>query len=691
MDKSQEPPQLPVSWECWCIVFLELLVHFSLIIRGAGATLLQEVDTLAKKARHDLDVDAEVDVRESVVTSESSPSTEGDINSYPTPAGPQLNTGDREPSGNQVSEEPLDSYINTAVSSKGLPPAAGDVFAPQTYHGTKSYPHVPPQTGNPAIASFPALTQSPTYSAFPPAAQSYGLPPFGLSLRAPAHTHCTLPGDAITARLSEPLTRPLCICIVPFAGRASRHLHVRVLSAGAMWPGIKTETGLAEAPSVGQTGFLSFSAPYTSAQPGQLHYSYPGQGKRFLNYSALSARASFTASSVYANSPAGTLVTTASVTQTHQEYSSYSPLAHSHFPQFYSPPPTYTPTSLSSSSSGGDSEGVSVAGYPSGKAEGNAETSITDSSVAVAPPAGMRERDEGGCRNSSGKAKAKARKSESTLPVDSNLERIFLWDLDETIIIFHSLLTGTFAQKFGKDQTTVLNLGLQMEELIFELADTHLFFNDLEECDQVHIEDVASDDNGQDLSNYNFAADGFSAHSGSSGQGSGGVQGGVEWMRKLAFRYRRLREIYSSFKSNVGGLLNPVKREQLLRLQADIESVTDSWMSTALKSLLLIQSRGCCVNILVTTTQLVPALAKVLLYGLGDVFPIENIYSATKIGKESCFERIVSRFGKKVTYVVIGDGRDEELAAKQHNMPFWRISTHGDLVSLHQALELDFL
>lgn len=26
----------------------------------------------------------------------------------------------------------------------------------------------------------------------------------------------------------------------------------------------------------------------------------------------------------------------------------------------------------------------------------------------------------------------------------------------------------------------MLNLGLQMEELIFELADTHLFFNDLE-------------------------------------------------------------------------------------------------------------------------------------------------------------------------------------------------------------------
>lgn len=43
-------------------------------------------------------------------------------------------------------------------------------------------------------------------------------------------------------------------------------------------------------------------------------------------------------------------------------------------------------------------------------------------------------------------------------------------------------------------------------------------------------------------------------------------------------------------------------------------------------------SRPNCVNVLVTTTQLVPALAKVLLFGLGGIFPIENIYSATKIG-----------------------------------------------------------
>ncbi|XP_008284020.1 protein phosphatase EYA3 [Stegastes partitus] len=413
---------------------------------------------------------------------------------------------------------------------------------------------------------------------------------------------------------------------------------------------------------------------------------------------------SFTTSSVYSNIPSATAVTTASTAVAHQEFSSYNSLGQSQFSQYYALPPSYVPGLPSSNE---HSAGVGVAGYSAVKSEEAASAGLPPRDASppenlpagaalptnVALPAGARDQDDVGRRNSVGKAKGKGKKSDSSPPADTDLERIFLWDLDETIIIFHSLLTGSYAQKFGKDPATVLNLGLQMEELIFELADTHLFFNDLEECDQVHVEDVASDDNGQDLSNYNFLADGFNGPSGggASGATTTGVQGGVEWMRKLAFRYRRLKEIYNNYKRNVGGLLSPMKRELLLRLQSEIENVTDAWLSTALKSLLLIQSRGKCMNVLVTTTQLVPALAKVLLYGLGDVFPIENIYSATKIGKESCFERIVSRFGKKVTYVVIGDGRDEEFAAKQHNMPFWRISTHGDLVSLHQALELDFL
>ncbi|KAH0617643.1 hypothetical protein JD844_016093 [Phrynosoma platyrhinos] len=188
------------------------------------------------------------------------------------------------------------------------------------------------------------------------------------------------------------------------------------------------------------------------------------------------------------------------------------------------------------------------------------------------------------------------------------------------------------------------------------------------ECDQVHIDDVSSDDNGQDLSTYNFGTDGFPAAATSANLClATGVRGGVDWMRKLAFRYRRVKEIYNTYKNNVGGkcpsysllynncLLGPAKREAWLQLRAEIEALTDSWLTLALKALTLIHS------------------------------------SATKIGKESCFERIIQRFGRKVVYVVIGDGVEEEQGAKKHAMPFWRITSHSDLMALHHALELEYL
>ena len=88
-------------------------------------------------------------------------------------------------------------------------------------------------------------------------------------------------------------------------------------------------------------------------------------------------------------------------------------------------------------------------------------------------------------------------------------ERVFIWDLDETIIIFHSLLTGKYANTYSKDPNHYYQLGLQMESFIFDLSDTHFFGNDIEDCDQSHIDDASSDDNGQDLTSYNFTTDGF--------------------------------------------------------------------------------------------------------------------------------------------------------------------------------------
>ena len=66
---------------------------------------------------------------------------------------------------------------------------------------------------------------------------------------------------------------------------------------------------------------------------------------------------------------------------------------------------------------------------------------------------------------------------------------------------------------------------------------------------KVHIEDVASDDNGQDLTSYNFHTDGFRTNATSTEVylATGGMRGGVDWMRKLAFRFRKIKENYNTY------------------------------------------------------------------------------------------------------------------------------------------------
>ncbi|XP_073794511.1 protein phosphatase EYA4 isoform X42 [Danio rerio] len=524
----------------------------------------------------------------------------------------------------------LDTYTGSVISSSGFSPRPAHQYSPPLYP-SKPYPHILTTPVAPPMSAYTGQSQFSSMqqsTVYTPYSQT--TPPYGLS----------------------------------------------TYDLGVMLPGIKTEGGLTQTQSTLQSG-LSYSPGFTTPQPGQTAYSpYQMPGSGFTTSPGL-----YTSN----NSNPGNFTTQ------QQEYPSYTTFGQNQYAQYYS---TSSYGSYMTSNSSLDGTG-SVSTYQlqdpimTGQA---ADLNPGEFEAGQSPSTPIKEMEDRACRGGGAKARGRGRKNNPSPPPDSDLERVFVWDLDETIIVFHSLLTGSYAQKYGKDPPLAVTLGLRMEEMIFNLADTHLFFNDLEECDQVHIDDASSDDNGQDLGTYSFATDGFHAAATSASLClATGVRGGVDWMRKLAFRYRRVKELYCTYKNNVGGLLGPAKREAWLQLRAEVEALTDSWLTSALKSLSIISSRSNCVNVLVTTTQLIPALAKVLLYSLGSAFPIENIYSATKIGKESCFERIVSRFGTNITYVVIGDGRDEEHAASQHNMPFWRISSHSDLLALHQALEFEYL
>ncbi|XP_071184074.1 eyes absent homolog 1-like isoform X10 [Salvelinus alpinus] len=571
-----------------------------------------------------------------------------------SPNGPRLdnshiNTNSMTPNGTEVKTEPmsssdittpvadvsLDSFSGSVIGTSGFSPRQTHQFSSQIYPSNRPYPHILPTPSSQNMAAYgqtqytTGMQQAAAYASYPQPGQPYGIPAYG----------------------------------------------------------IKTEGGLSQSQSPGQAGFLSYSSGFSTPQTGQAPYSYQMPGGTFTTTSGLYAGSNALTNSTGFNS-------TQQVSST--DYPSYPAFGQGQYAQYYNSSPYTSPymTSNNTSPTTPSTTATYTLQEPPLTSQALTDPPAGDYSTIHSPSTPIKDSESDRLRRASdGKSRGRGRRNNNpSPPPDSDLERVFIWDLDETIIVFHSLLTGSYANRYGRDPPTSVSLGLRIEEMIFNLADTHLFFNDLEECDQVHIDDVSSDDNGQDLSTYNFGSDGFHAAATSANLClATGVRGGVDWMRKLAFRYRRVKEIYTTYKNNVGGLLGPAKREAWLQLRAEIEALTDSWLTLALKALTLIHSRSNCVNILVTTTQLIPALAKVLLYGLGIVFPIDNIYSATKIGKESCFERVIQRFGRKVVYVVVGDGVEEEQGSKKHNMPFWRITSHSDLMALHHALDLEYL
>lgn len=56
---------------------------------------------------------------------------------------------------------------------------------------------------------------------------------------------------------------------------------------------------------------------------------------------------------------------------------------------------------------------------------------------------------------------------------------VFVWDLDETLIIFQTLLDGRYVQHFDgfKDSAKAVGLGRRWERLILEVCDDYFFYN----------------------------------------------------------------------------------------------------------------------------------------------------------------------------------------------------------------------
>lgn len=260
--------------------------------------------------------------------------------------------------------------------------------------------------------------------------------------------------------------------------------------------------------------------------------------------------------------------------------------------------------------------------------------------------------------------------------------KVFIWDMDETLILLKSLLNRTYAEAFNglKDVQKGVEIGNVWENHILQVCDDYFFYEQIENCNTPFLDALSQYDDGRDLSDYDFNQDGLSDLQDDSSK------------RKLAYRHRVIAQKY---KEGLRGIFD----KEMTKFWDDLFEVTDSytdrWLSSARSCLELCSGENeeltpgttsadgihasntnfQHINVLVTSGSLIPSLVKCLLFRLDDLIAYENVYSSWDVGKLRCFSMIKERFGgPNVQFCVIGDGWEECEAAQAMRWPFVKIN-----------------
>ncbi|KAK1261819.1 hypothetical protein QJS04_geneDACA008792 [Acorus gramineus] len=212
---------------------------------------------------------------------------------------------------------------------------------------------------------------------------------------------------------------------------------------------------------------------------------------------------------------------------------------------------------------------------------------------------------------------------------------VYIWDLDETLILLKSLLTGAYAEALNglKDSQSGVKIGKCWEKLILQVCDEHYFYEQIENYNEPFIDSLLEYDDGRDLSGYDFSNDGLSPPFDDSIK------------RKLAYRHRVIAQKYEQ------GLHN-ILDEKTIKLWSDhydlTDNFTDGWLS--------------------------------------------SVYSSWEVGKLQCFTWIKARFsGPSVRFCVIGDGFEECEAAERMRWPFIQIDLQPNGPHRFPGLTMDLV
>ncbi|KAL9249690.1 Eyes absent-like protein [Drosera capensis] len=251
---------------------------------------------------------------------------------------------------------------------------------------------------------------------------------------------------------------------------------------------------------------------------------------------------------------------------------------------------------------------------------------------------------------------------------------VYIWDLDETLILVKSLMDGSYAEAFNgvKDVEKSFRYGKMWERYILDVSDRYFFYEQIENCNHPSLDALKQYDDGLDLSGYDFNGDGFSPLDDDLNK------------RKLAYRHRVVAQKY---KQGLHAIMDQETIDGWNDLYEITDRYTDGWLSSARTFLQNCSSsvpsvnntESEHVNVLVTSGSLIPSLVKCLLYKLDGLIACENVYSSRDVGKQKCFSWIAEHFvGENVQFCVIGDGWEECEAAEAMRWPFIQIDPKPD-------------
>eukprot|EP00850_Spirogloea_muscicola_P000940 SM000003S11185 [mRNA] locus=s3:1401155:1403113:- [translate_table: standard] len=279
---------------------------------------------------------------------------------------------------------------------------------------------------------------------------------------------------------------------------------------------------------------------------------------------------------------------------------------------------------------------------------------------------------------------------------------VFVWDMDETLIVYKSLLDGKLAAKYGKPADAAAELGRRWQRLIFGVLERVQAFHEMEDHQGLcflHLQ------NGM-----------------ASAEGDHKSQREGQCHARLLEHYRQIEELYTQ---GLAPALSAAQLEEWEGVYKETNEFTDGWLSAGQQLLRAcanatdapclrqqqhrredgdgeggqpnaamdagveeevrpLQAEDENINVLVTSALLVPTVVKCLLFRLSNLLDIGNLYSSRPATKLACFKLVEERFGGHLTrFCAIGDGKHEELAASQLDWPFVKVA-----VARREALRL---